>query len=196
MRRRGLSSCLVSSEGKEMLHYSTHQGHGSITEDTIALRLLEQMRRYGQLSDSRTEFWVWEKYDATVEVNFQCFKAGSQTSESEGAACLNLLQCLWESCQTRTRSVLLSFSRQKGVLHLKHKHSAVLSLPEVQCHAAVPPSPSSHGKGVWEGLSSIFSHCQRPHIQKHTHMHTHTNTGNTAYLHKQSEWHMQTQTRK
>lgn len=110
-----------------------------------------------------------------MEVNFQCFKAGSQTSESEGAACLNLLQCLWESCQTRTRSVLLSFSRQKGVLHLKHKHSAVLSLPEVQCHAAVPPSPSSHGKGVWEGLSSIFSHCQRPHIQK-THTCTHTQT--------------------
>ena len=54
--RRGLSSCLVSSEGKEMLHYSTHQGHGCIAEDTIALRLLEQMRRYGQLSDSWSEF--------------------------------------------------------------------------------------------------------------------------------------------
>ena len=52
--------------------------------------------------------------DATVEVNFQCFNAGSQASVSEGAACLNLLQCLWESCQTRTRSVLLSLSGQKG----------------------------------------------------------------------------------
>lgn len=38
----------VSRKGKEMLHYLTHQGHGSITENTIAPKLFEQMLSYGQ----------------------------------------------------------------------------------------------------------------------------------------------------
>ena len=171
MRRRGLSSCLVSSEGKEILHYSTHQGHGSITEDTIALRLLEQMRRYGQLSDSWTEFWVWETYDATVEVNFQCFKAGSQTSVSEGAACLKLLQCLWESCQTRTRSVLLPFSRPKRGFAFETQAQCC----SFSAWGAVPRCSATQSQQSWErGVGGPLINIQPLSASTHTHTHTQT----------------------
>lgn len=72
----------------------------------------------------------------------------------------------------------------KGGFAFEHKHSAVLSLPEMQCHAAVPPGPGSHGKGVWKGLSSIFSHWQCPNTQTLKILHIYTNKWTCICKHK------------
>jgi len=50
-------------------------------------------------------------------------------------------------CTTSKLKALQTLLSLPAKVHFEHEHSAVLSLPGMQCHAAVPLSPSGHGNG-------------------------------------------------
>lgn len=139
----------------------------------FSLRLKRAIHNRSKTPNLRSEWLIGR--DNLMKLGIQDVKPGSKKSVSSIAACLGMLQHLYLGelyCQTH--KTLPSFRARDCFLE-QHKHSVVLSRPEMQC---LPRCSATQPQRSWErGVGGPLINIQLLSVSTHTHKyHIFTNT--------------------